>query len=1340
MTIQLRGVSTAASTQTNPTPISPPTGTLEDDLLLLVVAINLDQTPTTPDGWTAVPNGAVVAGANFPIYTFYKPAGASEPAVSVTRDGSGTPRMALQMVGWYSDTADPLVVDIAANQTNASSVDRTFPAVVTTLANCALACVANIAGSNASTPDAAMAEQWDYDSFVRCYGMTQVLVAAPGSTGTRVATGSTPFASHCVTIAVAEDIETIPAAPSGLSATATSASTIDLSFTDNSTDEAGFEIERSADGSTGWALISTNAANDTTFTDTGRAGSTQYFYRVRATNTAGGSAYTSVANAITFTDAPPPVALHLFLLNPEIVFSCRVNQASATYPLDEITWDGLIDGAYADVRTGMTMLLGSTLYGDEYGRQRVRGDATSTVLPVGRSSLGVRDGELTVADNAYITVLADYRVWSKIPWIADDGTINKDSEIAFVDQTIEPPPVANAGAAFAATISPATSLITVAFDGSASFATADGATITGWGWDLKDGTVTAGATNTANVTATFPAGFRFINLTVTDSNGKTMTSHRPIYARDPADDGYPGGCVTNFQIESHRISAMGQQLSLRIRQDIPAATWPDGTLVMLWDGEPESAADRSHMIMTGWHQTNPASISAERTGLLRDTTLQCLDVAGRLDTLPGFPQTIENDATPDKWSQMAGLNFDKFMHYLLMWDSTALEVADWTWSGTGAAYEYFRLVADGDSLYDQLERKATSICPDHHFVCNTMGQLAVNPDPLLQDTGDRTATIQATLTESDWSDIRYTAQRPPRVRQLWGEALLADPAEAIPLFCVAPGNSPSQGESDQRHSEQLTLSQDDLNAVTGHRYARLNAPQGLYAVQLAAGDDLSVEPADMTWVELTLSSDTAAQRGLAFTEARGLPKELSIRYSHERTGLVRTVEMTWERETSGSPAVTVIPPEAEPVDDGDDWTPPPITPAPVPEPIPETGVQTVGLITNLGHIYTTTNFQATPPTWTADTSLAADFGAGNEIYSFVVDPFSPLYRGLGSTVRGFAATDEGIWRIDDIFGTPTATEMYTFDDTTAGPHIVWWRSIAASFGRFQEDEADNPWIIVASYYASPTTRQGVYTVSSVDGGATWSALEPVNADDPDPYTVHVNPHNRIGLWLSPRTPGLAYCACYTLIEESDSYEESKVKVSTDWGETWVNIDLLPVFTLWNSLGGHIHVPWADNADESVVYNGYYHYIEGLPTEWTLHYGLMRSGSDISPTNASRQYGPREGLFGVRTYDGDRRYVAVAGFSNDSDDFDERDADNLAAVFLSEDYGNTWTMITSPVSVQANDVYPTQVAFGADSRDTIFIWGNQGYVAYSTNFGATVLDKTVASWSSNEGIVGFVGGE
>jgi hypothetical protein len=95
-----------------------------------------------------------------------------------------------------------------------------------------------------------------------------------------------------------------PDAPSELAATPVSQTRIALSWTDNSDNESGFTVERSPDGSSGWAQIADRPAGSTTYSDTLLACGTTAYYRVRAYNAGGASGYSNVAHATTIPCAP----------------------------------------------------------------------------------------------------------------------------------------------------------------------------------------------------------------------------------------------------------------------------------------------------------------------------------------------------------------------------------------------------------------------------------------------------------------------------------------------------------------------------------------------------------------------------------------------------------------------------------------------------------------------------------------------------------------------------------------------------------------------------------------------------------------------------------------------------------------------------------------------------------------------------------------------------------------------------------------------------------------------------------------------------------------------------
>lgn len=238
-----------------------------------------------------------------------------------------------------------------------------------------------------------------------------------------------------------------------------------------------------------------------------------------------------------------------------------------------------------------------------------------------------------------------------------------------------------------------------------------------------------------------------------------------------------------------------------------------------------------------------------------------------------------------------------------------------------------------------------------------------------------------------------------------------------------------------------------------------------------------------------------------------------------------------------------------------------------------TGQQLVAGIGSDGYVYVTTDFQ-TPsgsggPTWTrTNLTIAAT------IYTFVVDPFSPGYiEGVG-TINGWIVNDTDIYRVTDLFGTPAKASVYTFATATVGASFHW-RTIQASFGAFFA-EGDNPWLMCVSYYGSTGGHTGTWATYSIDGGVTWSAEVQISAHYNTTAAVRFNP---IGVYLSPKTPGLALIAAYS---ETAADAQAVGYVSTNWGATWA------AYTDIDTGQGHagaIHLPWPDNELEDIIYHG-----------------------------------------------------------------------------------------------------------------------------------------------------------
>lgn len=118
--------------------------------------------------------------------------------------------------------------------------------------------------------------------------------------GFNVPNGPQPFALVADGGTMTTVVPTPPAAPSNATATPVSRTQINLSWTDTSTNEDGFKIERCAGSTcTNFVQIGTVGANVTSIANTGLTRNTTYRYRVRAYNAGGDSAYSNIVTATT---------------------------------------------------------------------------------------------------------------------------------------------------------------------------------------------------------------------------------------------------------------------------------------------------------------------------------------------------------------------------------------------------------------------------------------------------------------------------------------------------------------------------------------------------------------------------------------------------------------------------------------------------------------------------------------------------------------------------------------------------------------------------------------------------------------------------------------------------------------------------------------------------------------------------------------------------------------------------------------------------------------------------------------------------------------------------------
>jgi O-glycosyl hydrolase len=136
-------------------------------------------------------------------------------------------------------------------------------------------------------------------------------------------------------------------------------SQIGLSWSDNSSSETAYTVERSTDGANWTVLTSSLAANSISYTDTGRAENTLYYYRVKPTN---GDATTYSAIVSTSTILRTPSNVNGTRVSNGINLTWTINSTVSTgvavdRSLDGLTWANIANLAtrttsYFDVISG----------------------------------------------------------------------------------------------------------------------------------------------------------------------------------------------------------------------------------------------------------------------------------------------------------------------------------------------------------------------------------------------------------------------------------------------------------------------------------------------------------------------------------------------------------------------------------------------------------------------------------------------------------------------------------------------------------------------------------------------------------------------------------------------------------------------------------------------------------------------------------------------------------------------------------------------------------------------------------------------------------------------------
>lgn len=561
--------------------------------------------------------------------------------------------------------------------------------------------------------------------------------------------------------------------------------------------------------------------------------------------------------------------LYLSIYQPNVVFAAQINNPGIGVGANYIDYDTVSSGSYTAIHPGMTLYIGSTPGGSNYGRIRVR-SADPTTLFVAENS------DINWQDNLYLTVKDFYEVWPIYQVLHQIGNtpatdqilVYKDADVEYAGQNNYPGSLIWMGSHQAAWLENGQTQIYWAASGTVN---TQGDPNLSYSWEFGGGLTTGSFVQNPGLITYDTAGHYVTRLSVTSSSGTVDTSYRYVSIYDEA---------------NQPINEWGMD-------DLKGSRGEGAYTTNIWVRQPVNSVVEGALVIVfskSYYGTTPYSFvnNIEFVGYILNDSITYdyaqskveFSVGSVTEVMKGCEGpgvSLTSVPSPTNWSEMNNITIQKAIWWYLRWHTSILNLVDIKYIGTN--YPIFSFETDNATLFDALAdfMQGTLVGT---FAANRQGQIICEVDPAIIHNAPTVISLGMKINREDWKgepNIREATRPTVNYLEMGGYEFSqgASTGTNIPLLSCAPGVAPSYfGKMEEQQGLALASGQGYLDAMVGDVFAYKNArfpettlsmrgnygniefvPSERYLLTVEATDsqsrvevtDLPVHPVELTW-------------------------------------------------------------------------------------------------------------------------------------------------------------------------------------------------------------------------------------------------------------------------------------------------------------------------------------------------------------------------------------------------------------------------------------------------------------------------------------------------------------